>query len=372
MRVAIVHDWLNGMRGGEKVLEELLELAPDAAVYTLLHEQLKVSRFIESRRIETSWLNRIPGIYRNYRNLLPLFPAAIESFDLSAYDLVISSSHSVAKGVRTGKALHICYCHTPMRYVWDAEDDYSFDPIRGFALRCMRGRLQRWDCEAANRVHHFIANSQFVRERIQSYYGRDAAVIHPPVDTRFFHPSMSVRRGDFYLAAGALVPYKRFDLIVEAFNKMGRRLVVAGHGAELQRLRRMAGRNVEIRGRVTDVELRELYRAAGGFVVAAREDFGIVAVEAQSCGCPVIAFGAGGSPEIVQDGINGVLFAEQHADDIVRAVMRAESMNWPVEQVRHRVEKFSRENFQNEIRKFIVDRFETGGGLHSGQELQSA
>jgi glycosyltransferase involved in cell wall biosynthesis len=372
MRVAIVHDWLNGMRGGEKVLEELLELAPDAAIYTLLHEQGKVSSFIESRRIETSWLNRIPGIYRHYRNLLPLFPAAIESFDLSSYDLVISSSHSVAKGVRTGKALHICYCHTPMRYVWDAEDDYSFGLIRAFALRCVRDRLQQWDCESANRVHHFIANSQFVRERIQSYYGRDAAVIYPPVDTRFFHPSGRARRGDFYLAAGALVAYKRFDLIVEAFNKMGRRLVVAGHGPEIQRLRRMAAPNVEICGRVTDDELRELYRTARGLVVAAREDFGMMSVEAQSCGCPVIAFSAGGSPEIVQDGINGILFADQHADDIVRAVARSESMTWPVEQVRYQVEKFSRENFQNEIRKFIVDRIETGCGLHSGQELQSA
>src|SRR5215471_13084544 len=166
MRVAIVHDWLNGSRGGEKVLEELLQLFPNAVIYTLFHESGKVSPVIESHAIVTSWLNRIPGVYRHYRNLLPLFPAAIESFDLSSYDLVISSSHSVAKGVRAEKALHICYCHTPMRYVWDAEDDYSFDPIRGFALRCIRERLQHWDCEAANRVHHFIANSQFVRERI--------------------------------------------------------------------------------------------------------------------------------------------------------------------------------------------------------------
>src|SRR5215472_13723025 len=194
MRVAIVHDWLNGMRGGEKVLEGLLELAPDAAVYTLMHEPGKVSRFIESRRIETSWLNRIPGIYRHYRNFLPLFPVAIESFDLNSYDLVISSSHSVAKGVRTGKALHICYCHTPMRYVWDAEDDYSFDPIRQIAVRAIRSRMQRWDCESSNRVQHFIANSQFVRERIQTYYGRESTVIYPPVDTIFFQPSSYAAR----------------------------------------------------------------------------------------------------------------------------------------------------------------------------------
>jgi glycosyltransferase involved in cell wall biosynthesis len=372
MRVAIIHDWLNGMRGGEKGLEELLELAPDATIYTLLHEPGKVSKFIESHRIVVSWLNRIPGVYRHYRNLLPLFPAAIESFDLTSYDLVISSSHSVAKGVQPGRAMHICYCHTPMRYVWDAEDDYTFDPLRALAMRCVRERLQRWDCEAASRVHHFIANSAFVRERIRSYYGCDAVVIHPPVDTEFFRPSTSIRRGDFYLAAGALVPYKRFDLIVQAFNIMGRRLIVAGHGSEIKRLRRMAGSNVEVRGRVTDEELRHLYRSAKGLVVAAREDFGIVAVEAQSCGCPVIAFGAGGSPEIVRDGINGILFAEQHADDIVRAVMRADSMAWPVERVRHRVEAFSRGTFQDEIRKFISGRLEGSRSRRSRRELQPA
>ena len=159
MRVAIIHDWLNGMRGGERVLEELLGIFPGATIYTLLHEPGKVSPFIESHRIETSWLNRIPGIYRHYRNFLPMFPAAIESFDLSAYDLVISSSHSVAKGIHPGGALHICYCHTPMRYIWDAEDDYRFDPLRRLAMQYVRTPLQQWDCEAANRVHHFAATT---------------------------------------------------------------------------------------------------------------------------------------------------------------------------------------------------------------------
>ena len=358
MRVAIVHDWLNGMRGGEKVLEMLLELFPDATIYTLLHERGKVSQTIESHRIVTSWLDSIPGVYAHYRNLLPLFPGAIESFDLSSFDLIVSSSHSVAKGVRPGKALHICYCHTPMRYVWDAEDDYNFNAVRHLALRVIRTRLQRWDCEAAHRVHHFLANSQFVRERIQTYYGREATVIYPPVDTDFFQPAIETGREDFYLAAGALVPYKRFDLIVEAFKHLRRRLIIAGHGSELQKLRKMAPSNVEVRGRVADEELRRLYQGAKAMVVAAREDFGIVAAEAQSCGCPVIAFGAGGSPEIVQDGINGLLFAEQHADDIVRAVLRSEPMTWPIEQVRQKVERFSRENFKTQIRSFIADRME--------------
>jgi glycosyltransferase involved in cell wall biosynthesis len=313
-----------------------------------------------------------------------MFPAAIESFDLSSYELVISSSHSVAKGVRPGNALHICYCHTPMRYIWDAEDDYRFDPLRRFAMRYARARLQRWDCEAANRVHHFIANSEFVRERIRRYYGRDAAVIYPPVNTRFFRPSASTRRGDFYLAAGALVPYKRFDLIVEAFNIMGRRLIVAGRGSESGHLRRIAAKrkrdsaqpsdngNVEVRGDVTDDELRWLYRNAKGLVVAAREDFGIVAVEAQSCGCPVIAYGAGGSPEIVRNGVNGILFAEQSVDDIVRAVSQADSMEWPVEQVRRQVEAFSRETFEDNVREFIGSRLETHLGFRRKRQLQPA
>jgi glycosyltransferase involved in cell wall biosynthesis len=370
MRVAIVHDWLNGMRGGEKVLEALLEVFPAATIYTLLHEPGKVSRSIESHAIITSWLNRLPGVYAHYRNLLPLFPAAIESFDLSSFDLVLSSSHSVAKGVRAGRGLHICYCHTPMRYVWDAEDDYNFNAVRRIAMRMIRSRMQRWDCEASNRVHRFVANSQFVRERIQTYYGREAAVIYPPVDTGFFQPVADAGRDDFYLAVGALVPYKRFDLIIEAFRNLGRRLVVAGHGSELEKLRKCAPGNVEIRGRVDDEELRHLYRRARAMVVAAREDFGIVAAEAQSCGCPVIAFGAGGSPEIIQDGINGLLFAEQHADDIVRAVLRLESMAWPVEQVRQKVEMFSRENFKTQIRKFVEQQLEARIG--ASQQLLPA
>ena len=357
MRVAIVHDWLNGLRGGEKVLEGLLQLFPQAVIYTLFHEPGKVSPLIESHTIVTSWLNRVPGVYRHYRNLLPLFPSAVESLDLNGFDLVISSSHAVAKGIRAPKATHICYCHTPMRYVWDAEDDYAFGPVQRTVMHAIRARLQRWDCEAATRVDDFIANSRFVRERIRSYYGRDAEVIHPPVDTVFFTPPTSAaQRDDFYLAAGAPVAYKRFDLIIEAFRRINRRLVIAGGGAHLNRLRQLKAGHVDVRGWVTSEDLRSLYRTAKGIVIAAREDFGIVSVEAQACGCPVIAYGAGGSSEIVRDGINGILFAEQHADDIVRAVERFELMAWPAEQVRSQVENFSRDAFQTKIREFITRR----------------
>jgi glycosyltransferase involved in cell wall biosynthesis len=370
MRVALIHDWLNGMRGGEKVLEALLDLYPGATIHTLFHEPGRVSSFIESHPIVTSWLNRIPGVYRHYRHLLPLFASAAESFDLSDFDLVISSSHAVAKAVHARRAKHFCYCHTPMRYVWDAEDDYRAGPIRRLALHSVRGRLQRLDCEAAARVDHFIANSRFVRERIQSYYGRDAAVIHPPVDTRFFTPSQT-DRDDFYLAAGALVGYKRFDLIIEAFKRLGRKLIVAGTGEELRRLRKMATSNIDVCGWVSDETLRGLYRTARALVVAARDDFGITSVEAQACGCPVIAFGAGGSVEIVQDGINGILFAEQNVEDIVQAVRRFETNEWTQERVRTQVEKYSRETFQARIRKFIEERSGIGPETRN-TELQPA
>ena len=356
MKVAIIHDWLNGMRGGEKVLEAILELYPHATIYTLFHEPGKVSPFIESHRIVTSWLHRIPGVYRHYRNLLPLFPAAIESWDLREFDLVISSSHAVAKGVRAQGALHICYCHTPMRYVWDAEDDYAQGALRHAAFRAVRPRLQRWDCEASARVDHFVANSRFVKERIREYYGRTAEVIHPPIDTHFFTPPASNQREDFYLAAGALVSYKRFDVVVQAFNANHRRLILAGDGPELQRLRRMATGNIDVRGWVASEELRCLYRTARGLVFAAREDFGMVAVEAQACGCPVIAYGAGGSLDTVQDGVNGILFAEQHQDDLIRAINRFELQAWPLEQVRFQTETFSRESFKTRIRKFVEER----------------
>jgi glycosyltransferase involved in cell wall biosynthesis len=359
MKIAVVHDWLNGMRGGEKVLEAILEVYPNATIYTLFHERGKVSPFIESHRIVTSSLDRIPGIYRYYRNLLPLFPSAVAAWDLSEFDLVISSSHAVAKAVRAGRATHVCYCHTPMRYIWDAERDYSFNPLQRLAMSVVRTRLREWDCETARRVNHFIANSRFVQQRIENYYGRHSEIVYPPINTRFFTPSLSTESRDFYLAAGALVAYKRLDLVVEAFNQLGRKLVIAGSGPQFRAMRKIARENIEFGGWVTDEELRRLYRTAKALVIAAREDFGMTAVEARACGCPVIAFGVGGGAETVQDGVNGILFAEQHVDSIVHAVRRFEGMTWPVEQVQRGAETYSRENFQGRLREFITERIES-------------
>ena len=369
MRVAIIHDWLNGMRGGERVLEALLELYPSATIYTLFHERGKVSPLIESHAIVTSWLNRIPGIYRYYRNLLPLFPSAVESFDLEKFDLVISSSHAVAKGVRCGNSRHICYCHTPMRYVWDAENDYAFNSVRRLAMSLVRKSLQRWDRETAARVDHFIANSEFVSDRIRKYYGRNADIVYPPIDTSFFKPSGKMR-DNFYLAAGAIVPYKRLDVAIEAFNSLGYPLVIAGTGPELKRLRKLAGENIKFLGWVTDEELRRLYQSARALVFPTREDFGMIPVEAQACGCPVIAYAAGGCLETVQDGLSGILFSKQNANEMIRAIRRFETLSWPEDGVRHQVEIFSRESFKTGIRKIVDER--QGQKASGGFALQTA
>lgn len=364
MRVAIVHDWLNGMRGGEKVLESLLAIFPDATIYTLFHQKGKISRRIESHRIVTSFLDRVPGIYRIYRNLLPLFPRAVESWDFSGYDLIISSSHAVAKGIRPRSVPHICYCHTPMRYIWDAEEDYRMNGFTRLVFSGIRRPLQHWDCEAAQRVTQFIANSRFVQERIRRYYGRESFIVPPPVDTDFFNLSQELVRKEFYLAAGALVPYKRFEVVVRAFNILGKPLVVAGSGPELKNLRNLAASNIDVRGWVSDDELRRLYRTAKAVVYVAREDFGIVGVEAHSCGCPVIAYSAGGMVEIVRDGVNGLFFAEQHEHDVTDAIERFEKKEWPPMQVSEGVERFSRGVFEDKIRRIIESCLPQFAGRH--------
>jgi len=301
----------------------------------------------------TSWLDKIPGIYRHYRNLLPLFPAAVRTWSFDKYDLILSSSHAVAKGIDPGGANHICYCHTPMRYIWDAADDYQMSPVRRAAFSLFRPGLQRWDQESSKRVHHFIANSKFVSRRIETCYGRSSEVIYPPIDTRFFTPASGMARADFYLAVGALTPYKRFDRTIQAFNTSGKKLVVAGDGPELRKLRSIAGSNVDMRGWVSNENLRQLYRTAKAMVYMGREDFGMVAVEAQACGCPVIAFGEGGMTEIVDDGVSGVLFPAQNEASLLRAMERFESQKWQLAQVCSKVENFSRDSFQTKIKSFI-------------------
>jgi glycosyltransferase involved in cell wall biosynthesis len=356
MKTAIVHDWLNGMRGGEKVLEALIELFPQATIHTLFYQRGQVSAAIARQKIATSWMNRVPGVYRHYKNLLPLLPAALKSFDFSDFDLVLSSSHAVAKAVTAPNGIHLSYCHTPMRYLWDSDCGYAMRPHQRLALDAIRGRLQRWDRETARHVDHFIANSKFVQGRLRQYYDRDSNVIHPPVDTGFYTPSGETTREDFYLAAGAMVSYKRFDVILEAFRRSGKRLLVAGNGPDFKRLQHLAGPNVRFLGWVHDSELRDLYRRARAFVFAAREDFGIMPVEARACGCPVLAFAEGGAVETIRDGVSGVLFPAQEPEAILWAIARFEDRCWSNDQVRSGVEEFSRERFKEQIRRFIEEK----------------
>ncbi|MFO1413403.1 MAG: glycosyltransferase [Burkholderiales bacterium] len=335
-RIAVVHDWLDTWGGGENVLAEILRLYPDADLYSLVDfmpDDLRVR--LAGRHARTTFLQRVPGARRRFRLLLPLFPRAIESLDLSAYDLVLSSSHAVAKGVRTHPhQLHVCYCHTPMRYAWDMRAQYLGQRglatgLRGAAVNRVLDRLRDWDRAASARVTHFIANSAFVQARIARCYGREAAVIHPPVDTEAFTPATPpppLPERSYYLAASRWVPYKRLDLVVEAFRALPQlRLVVAGDGPDLPPVRSHAPSNVEFAGQVTRERMRELLRGARGFVFAALEDFGILPVEAQACGTPVIAFGEGGARETVVEGVTGRFFLPQSAGAIADAVVRHEA-----------------------------------------------
>jgi glycosyltransferase involved in cell wall biosynthesis len=300
-RVALVHDWLTGMRGGEKVLEALCRLFPQAPLYTLLHVPGSVSRLIEDRTIHTSFVQGLPLAQRRYRYYLPLFPRAVERLDMPACDLVISTSHCVAKGVMpVGGAMHVSYLHTPMRYIWDLYDDY-FGPGRGglarYLMPLLRSRLQRWDVESCARVDHFLANSHHVAQRIQRHYGRQAQVIPPPVETSRFAPAAQVE--DYYLVVSALAPYKRVDLAIEACGQSGRRLLVVGTGPEEAKLRALAGPTVEFLGWAGDEELAGLYARAKAFIFPGEEDFGITPVESMAAGRPVVAYAKGGALETV-------------------------------------------------------------------------
>jgi glycosyltransferase involved in cell wall biosynthesis len=359
--VALVHDWLTGMRGGEKVLEALAGLYPDAPIYTLFHFPGSVSEALERHPIHTSFLQRAPGVRRHYRRYLPLFPTAIESFDLDRYELLISTSHCVAKGAIPGpNAYHLCYCHTPMRYAWDQRHAY-FPRGRGpvaLARALVLAGLRAWDSASAVRVDRFVANSRFVAARIRRYYGRQADVLAPPVDVAFFTPGAprgegEARRDAYALAVAAAVPYKRLDLAVTACAKLGLRLRVVGGGPEERRL--AAGGNVEVLGRVSDEELRQLYRGARCLVQPGVEDFGIAAVEALACGTPVIALGIGGVRDIVTDGEHGVLYRPAgDAEALAAAIDKSGRIRFNLLNLRRRAESFAPERFVAGLRQLLA------------------
>jgi glycosyltransferase involved in cell wall biosynthesis len=368
VRVALVHDWLTGMRGGERCLEAVAELFPEADLFTLLHVPGSVSPPIEGRRIVTSFLQRVPGAEARYRFLLPLFPLAVGRFDLRGYDLVLSLSHAVAKGARPrGRALHLCYCLTPMRYVWDLYGEY-FGPRAPWALRLLMppvaAALRRWDRATASRVHHFAAISGFVAQRIARCYGREAEVIHPPVDLRRFRPAEGP--GEFYLVVSALAPYKRVDLAVAAASRLGARLVVVGAGPEERRLRALAGPTVEFLGWLPDAEVADLYRRCRALLFPGVEDFGIVPLEAMASGRPVIAYDAGGARETVipLDGAaeppTGLFFAEQTVEALAEAIRRFEdhAHRFDPKALRARAEAFDRPRFKERVAAWVERRLE--------------
>jgi glycosyltransferase involved in cell wall biosynthesis len=372
MRVALVHDWLTGMRGGERCLEVFCELFPDATVFTLVHVPGTVSEGIEKTRIHASRLSRLPGISRHYRMLLPIFPALVERFDLRGYDLILSSSHCVAKGVRVPQgALHVSYIYTPMRYVWDLYEDY-FGPGRASLLHrglmaVLRRRLQRWDVSVAGRVDHFVAISRHVADRVKRHYGRDASVIYPPVEVSRFH--LGQGRGGFYLVVSAFAPYKRLDLAIGACNALRRPLKIVGGGQDEQKLRAMAGPTVEFLGPRSDKEVAVLYADCRALLFPGVEDFGITPLEAMASGRPVIAFAKGGALEtIIPLGVTagahaqaptGVFFESQTAESLAAAIERfeANSTRFEPKALRERALAFDRQVFKQRITSFISARW---------------
>jgi glycosyltransferase involved in cell wall biosynthesis len=354
MKVALIHDWLTGMRGGEKCLEVFCEMFPEAPIYTLVHRPGSVSGTIESHEIHTSFLQRMPRGSTKYQRYLPLFPAAIERFDMRGYDLIFSSSHAVAKGVVVHPgATQICYCHTPMRYVWLAYEQYFGGDKYGFPTSWMlpgvATYLRNWDVVTASRVDHFIANAHNVAKRIKRYYNRPAAVVHPWADTETYQPDPTVTREDFCLIISAMVPYKRLDLAVEACRKLDKRLVIIGTGVEEKRLRKLAGPKTEFRGWATEAELVDMLRRAESLLFPGEEDFGIVPVEAMACGTPVVAYGKGGVLETVIDGVTGIYFREQTVDSLADAIERVSKTEFRLDKFRSRAEEFSRERFRIQI-----------------------
>jgi glycosyltransferase involved in cell wall biosynthesis len=383
MRVALVHDWLVTYAGAERVLEQMLAVYPDADLFSLMDFVPAAERgFLGGRPVHTSFLQRIPGMARRYRSFLPLMPLAIEQLDLSGYDLVLSSSYAVAKGVLTGPdQLHLSFCHSPMRYAWDLQHQYLRETgldrgIRGALARLILHRMRLWDVRSAAGVDGFIAISHYIARRIRKVYRRNSTVIYPPVDVEAFTPGGS--KDDFYLTASRMVPYKRIDLIVEAFARMpDRRLVVIGDGPERSRIRSRAAPNIELLGQQPFEVLRDRLRRARAFVFAAEEDFGIAPVEAQACGTPVIAYGKGGVLESVR-GLEepeptGVFFPEQSADSIMEAVRRFEEYEphiYPAA-CRSNALQFSAERFRRELGNYVARRIQHRGvGRPQGQVIQ--
>ncbi len=360
MKVAIVHDWLTNMGGAERVVLAFHEIFPEAPVFTMVHNPERMPAEINQLDIRTSFIQRFPKAKTKYQTYLPFMPTAAEQFDLSEFDVVISSSHACAKGVITRpNTLHICYCYTPMRYAWFLYHEYlrleKMGRLKRMAIPLLMNYLRMWDRLAADRVDDFIAISTGVKHRITKYYRRDSAVIFPPVNTDYYKPAADV--GDYYLVVSRLVPYKRVDLAVEAFNKLGWPLVVIGDGPEKERLKAMAKPNVKIVGRLSDEETRDHYARCRGFIFPGEEDFGITPVEAQAAGRPVIAFAAGGTLDTVKRGVTGEFFYPQTSAALVDTLKSFDYTKYNSSEIRRHAQTFDVENFKKQFYDYTIRKY---------------
>ncbi|MBI1862213.1 MAG: glycosyltransferase [Deltaproteobacteria bacterium] len=365
IKVAVIHDWLVKHRGGEKVLDAILELYPSADVFTLFSDPDSFQGRVGKHKITNSWLHRWPGIRKYYRALLPLMPLAAESLDLTGYPLVISTSHCVAKGVLTDPgARHFTFCHTPARYAWDRAPDYIRNPILRALAAPMLSRFREWDVISSQRVEAFSTNSHWVASRVRHYYRREAVVVPPFADLDLYRP-IAGEKGDYYLVVSALVPYKKIELAIEACEIIKRKLFVVGTGPEERRLRRRGGAHTTFLGYQSDQSLADLYAGARALLFPGVEDFGIVPIEAMACDTPVIAYGKGGVLDTVVDGKTGLFFREQSVNGMEKAIRAFEALQIPPGACREQALNFSRSRFLESFRRFVDSAVTPIAPLHA-------
>lgn len=366
MKKALIHDWFSTYAGAEKCIECFTNIWDDFEIYSLIDflSERDRDKILKGKRAHTSFIQKLPFAKDKYRNYLPLFPLAIEQFDLGGYDVVLSSSHAVAKGVLThSNQLHIAYVHTPIRYAWDLYHQYLRESgldrgLKGMLAKYFLHKIRLWDANTANRVDHYIANSRYIARRIKKVYGKFSDVIYPPVDIDKF--ALRESKSDFYLTASRMVPYKKIDLIVEAFSQTDKKLLVIGDGPDMGKIKSKASKNIELLGFADDKTMADLMGQAKAFVFAAEEDFGITPVEAQACGTPVICFGRGGALETVREDISGLYFMEQNIRELLATVDKFEQSYDKFEPIKIRENslKFSRTRFESEIKSYVEKKYE--------------
>ena len=366
MKKALIHDWFSVYAGAEKCVESFTNIWDDFEVYSLIDFLSDKDRelILKGKKANTSFVQNLPKAKEKYRNYLPFFPLAIEQFDLSEYDVILSSSHAVAKGVLThSNQLHISYIHTPIRYAWDLYHQYLRESgldkgLKGKLAKYFLHKIRIWDMSTINRVDHYIANSHYIARRIKKIYGKESTVIYPPVDVEKF--KFCEEKQEFYMTASRMVPYKKIDMIVEAFSKTDKRLIVIGTGPDMEKIKTKAGKNVELMGYQSDAVMIDMMQKAKAFIFAAEEDFGITPVEAQACGTPVICLGRGGTKETVIDMVSGVHFIEQTVEALLKAVEKFEknSDSFEPQKIRENALRFSKERFEKEIEAFVNEKYE--------------